>query len=51
MSSLMTTISRVIWQIEGSGESDNECGTAVFKGDSLPWTVGMHRTWWWPMRT
>ena len=32
MSSLTTTISRVIWQIEGSGASDNECGTVGFKG-------------------
>ncbi|KAH9993405.1 phospholipid methyltransferase-domain-containing protein [Russula vinacea] len=23
-----------------AGASDEECGTAVFKGDSLPWTVG-----------
>ena len=25
---------------EGSGAHDEECGTVVFKGDSLPWTVG-----------
>ncbi len=27
---------------EGSGESDEECGTTVFKGNSLPWTVGRY---------
>ncbi len=27
---------------EGSGASDEECGLAVFKGDSLPWTVGRY---------
>jgi phosphatidylethanolamine N-methyltransferase len=27
---------------EGSGASDEECGMAVFKGDSLPWTVGRY---------
>ncbi|KAN0113521.1 Phospholipid methyltransferase domain containing protein [Russula decolorans] len=27
---------------EGLGASDEECGIAVFKGDSLPWTVGRY---------
>jgi len=27
---------------EGSGASDEECGMVVFKGDSLPWTVGCY---------
>lgn len=27
---------------EGSGASEEECGMAVFKGDSLPWTVGRY---------
>jgi phosphatidylethanolamine N-methyltransferase len=29
-------------KIEGSAASDEECGLAVFKGDSLPWAVGRY---------
>ena len=27
---------------EGTGASDEECGMVVFKGDTLPWTVGRY---------
>lgn len=27
---------------EGSGANDEECGTVVFKGDRLPWMVGLY---------
>jgi phosphatidylethanolamine N-methyltransferase len=27
---------------EGPSSNDEECGTIVFKGDSLPWTVGQY---------
>ena len=27
---------------EGTGTSDEECGVVVFKGDTLPWTVGRY---------
>ena len=26
----------------GSGANDEECGTVVFKGDKLPWMVGLY---------